>query len=113
MMIYNNIEDYSPEELFALEQAGEQLSICEQGEERTLEQTRILVAYKRLKQERNFRIVAEKAVRVPKEKKVKEIKIKKMNKKVFQDVLTKTILGVKLELEVIEQFEYSKQFYGM
>jgi len=114
--IHNNIDDYSPEELFALEQAGEQLCICVQGETRTLEETRIIVAYKRLKQERNFKIVAEKAPKVAREKKVKEPKekkIKKMSKKVFNDTLTKHILGIELEKDVLEQFEYSKQFYGM
>ena len=72
-----------------------------------------MVAYKRLKQERNFRIVAEKTVRIPKEKKVKEVKIKKMAKKIFNETLTKNILGIELEVEILEQFEYSKQFYGM
>lgn len=111
--IHDNLEDYTPEELFTLEQAGAQLCICEQGEQRTLEQTRIIVAYKRLKQERNFKIVAEKTAKIPKEKKVKEIKIKKMSKKVFNDTLTKHILGIELEPALLEQFEYSKQFYGM
>jgi hypothetical protein len=113
LQIYNNIDDYSPEELFALESAGEQLCVCGQGESRTLEETRIIVAYKRLKQERNFKIVAEKAVRIPKEKKVKEVKIKKLSKKAFNEALTKNILGVELEATLLEQFEYSKQFYGM
>jgi xanthine dehydrogenase iron-sulfur cluster and FAD-binding subunit A len=111
--IYNNIDDYSPEELFNLEQAGEQLLICEQGDIRTLEQTRIMVAYKRLKQERNFKIVAEKAVRIPKEKKVKEIRIKKMSKKAFNDMWIKTALGVELTADELVQFEYSKPFFGM
>lgn len=116
IQIYNNIDDYSPEELFTLEQAGEQLCICVQGEERTLEQTRIIVAYKRLKQGRNFKIVAEKATKVAREKKIKEPeekKIKKMKKKVFNDTLTKQILGIELEPALLEQFEYSKQYYGM
>jgi hypothetical protein len=111
--IHNNIDDYSAEELFALESAGEQLCICEQGDIRTLEETRIIVAYKRLRQERNFKIVAEKAVKVAREKKIKEVRIKKMSKKVFNDTLTKHILGIELEVDVLEQFEYSKQFYGM
>ncbi len=111
--IYNNIDDYSPEELFALEQAGEQLCICEQGEERTLEQTRIMVAYKRLKQERNFKIVAEKAAKVPKEKKVKEVRLKKLNKKDFMALLTRSVTGVELSEEELARLEYSKQFYGV
>ena len=113
LIIHNNIDDYSPEELFALETAGEQLCICVQGEVRTLEETRVIVAYKRLKQSRNFKIVAEKAARIPKEKKVKEVKIKKLSKKAFNDALTKNILGVELEPALLEQFEYSKPFYGM
>jgi hypothetical protein len=113
LVIYNNIDDYSPEELFALEAAGEQLCICEQGESRTLEETRIIVAFKRLKQERNFKIVAEKAAKVAREKKIKEVKIKKLSKKDWQDTLTKYILGIELEEELSIRFEYSKQFYGM
>ena len=108
--IYNNIDDYSPEELFALEQAGEQLCICEQGEERTLEQTRIMVAYKRLRQERNFRIVAEKVVKQPKEKMVK---LKKYNKKEFIAILTKSTMQIELTEEEQVRLEYSKSFYGI
>ena len=113
IVIHNNIDAYTPEQLFVLEQAGESLLIVEQGESRTLEETRIIVAYKRLKQSRNFKIVAEKAARIPKEKKVKEVKIKKLSKKAFNDALTKNILGVELEPTLLEQFEYSKPFYGM
>jgi len=112
IIIHNNIDSYTPEQLFILEQAGERLLIVEQGESRTLEETRVIVAYKRLKQERNFKVVAEKATKPKKEKVEKVAKIKKLNKKDFNAVLTKDILGMELEPALAEQFEYSKQFYG-
>jgi hypothetical protein len=112
LAIYNNKDDYQPHELFALQQAGEQLLICEQGEERTLEQTRIMVACKRLKQEGNFKIVAEKAARVPKEPKApKEKKLKKLSKKAFGELWIQFNMGIPLEDNQMELMEYNKQFH--
>ena len=84
--VHSNKEDYSPLEAIALEQAYKTLVAKSQGEEITLDETRIIVAYKRYQQEGNFKIVAEKTVRAKKEKVVKEPKEPKPKK---QKALTK------------------------
>lgn len=72
--IHNNKDEYTPVEALELEQAYHTLTAKAQGEEITLEETRIIVAYKRYVQDGNFKIVAEKVTktktpRVPKEPK--------------------------------------------
>lgn len=54
--IQNNIEDYSFEEKQQLEQAYTELEVKSQGGNLTLDETRIRVAYVRLKREENFKI---------------------------------------------------------
>lgn len=54
--IHNNIEDYSFEERQQLEQAYLELEVKSQGGLLTLDETRIRVAYVRLKREENFKI---------------------------------------------------------
>lgn len=85
IIIHENKEDYQPDEVAMLEQAYLSLTAKSQGEEISLEETRIIVAYKRYKQEGNFKIVAEKAKKAPKEpsaaKPAKEKKPKALTKK--------------------------------
>lgn len=99
----NNKADYSPEELMWLQQTGEQLSHCEQGEERTLEETRVLVAYKRLQQEDNFKVVAEKPPKT-----VRERKPKKLTKKAFLELEIKVFAQEELSKEESDDYEHSK-----
>lgn len=78
--IYNNKDEYTPVEAIELEQAYHTLTTKAQGEEISLEETRIIVAYKRYVQDGNFKIVAEKVTKakVPKApKEPKEVKPKK------------------------------------
>ena len=56
LIIYNNIEDYSFEEKRALEVAFNELEEKAQGGKLTLEETRVRVAWVRLKREENFKI---------------------------------------------------------
>jgi len=102
----NNKADYSPEELIWLIQAGEQLSHCEQGEERTLEETRVLVAYKRLQQEDNFKVVAEKPPKA-----VRERKPKKLTKKAFLELEIKVVAQEELSKEESDDYEHSKTWW--
>ena len=91
IIIHSNKEDYSPLEAIALEQAYKTLVAKSQGEEISLDETRIIVAYKRYQQEGNFKIVAEKTKRVAKEKVTKEPRVKKpkaLTKKETQLLLT-------------------------
>ena len=91
LVVHSNKEDYSPTEVIALEQAYKTLVAKSQGEEITLDETRIIVAYKRYQQEGNFKIVAEKTKRVAKEKIAKEPRVKKpkaLTKKETQLLLT-------------------------
>lgn len=71
--IHNNKEDYTPEEAHLLEEAYNAIASKQQGEMLTIDDTRIIVAFKRFKQEQNFKIVA---VKVKKEKVVKEKVVK-------------------------------------
>jgi hypothetical protein len=56
LVIRDNIDDYSHEERLAVEQAYNELEEKSQGGELTLEETRIRVAWVRLKREENFKI---------------------------------------------------------
>lgn len=78
--IYNTKAEYSAEEAQALEEAYNNLASKIQGQQLSIDDTRIIVAYKRYKQEQDFKIVATK---VKKEKVIKEkvIKPKKKTKK--------------------------------
>lgn len=102
----NNKADYSPEELMWLQQTGEQLAHCEQGESRTLEETRILVAYKRLQQEDNFKVVAEKPPKA-----VRERKPKKLTKKTFLELEIKVVAQEELSKEESDDYNHSIQFW--
>lgn len=102
----NNKADYPPEELIWLQQTGEQLSVCEQGESRTLEETRVLVAYKRLQQEDNFKVVAEKPLKA-----VRERKPKKLTKKMFLELELKAFAQLELTAEESADYEHSMQFW--
>lgn len=106
IVIRNNKADYTPEELIVLAQAGQQLAYCEQGEERTLEETRILVAYKRLQQEDNFKVVAEKPPKA-----VRERKPKKLTKKAFLELEIKVFAQEELSKEENDAYNHSVQFW--
>lgn len=106
IVIKNNKADYTPEELMLLQQAGEQLAYCEQGGERTLEETRVLVAYKRLQQEDNFKVVAEKPPKA-----VRERKPKRLTKKAFLELEIKVFAQLELTLEEKADYEHSIQFW--
>lgn len=82
VIIHNNKEDYTPEEAFLLEEAYNAIASKQQGEMLTIDDTRIIVAFKRYKQEQNFKIVA---VKVKKEKVIKEKVIKKTKKQLAQE----------------------------
>jgi hypothetical protein len=56
LVIRDNIDDYNREERLAVEQAYNELEEKSQGGELTLEETRIRVAWVRLKREENFKI---------------------------------------------------------
>jgi hypothetical protein len=104
--IFNNKADYSPEQLVTIQQLGTQLMVCEQGQVRDLEETRIMVAARRLQLEDNFRIVLEKA---PKE--VKERKAKKLIKKNFLLLASKLEDGVEISPDELADFKHSLQFW--
>jgi hypothetical protein len=106
MQIFNNRADYSPEQLVTIQQLCTQLMVCEQGQVRDLEETRIMVAARRLQLEDNFRIVLEKA---PKE--VKERKAKKLTKKNFLLLASKLEDGVEISPDELTDFKHSLQFW--
>lgn len=106
IVIHNNKSLYTPEQLMLLEQAGQQLSHCEQGESRTLEETRVLVAYKRLQQEDNFKVVAEKPPKA-----VRERKPKKLTKKAFLELEIKVVAQEELSKEESDDYNHSMQFW--
>lgn len=56
-------ETYSPEEQAAILERGAKLELCEQGEERSLEDTFCLVAYRRSLRSVNFKPTVEKIVK--------------------------------------------------
>jgi len=104
--IFNNKADYSPEQLVTVQQLGEQLLFCEQGQTRALEETRIMVAARRLKLEDNFKIVVDKAPKV-----VKERTAKKLTKKNFIALLTNLENGLTIGEEEMMDFKHSLQFW--
>jgi hypothetical protein len=119
IITHSSKEEYLPEEIIALEQAYKQLVTKSQGEEITLEETRIIVAYKRYQQEGNFKIVAEKAVkaaRVPKEPKVprvpKEKKAKALTKKDLQTLLIMRALISAGQTELANLPQDKQDFYN-
>ncbi len=107
IVIHNNRNEYTPEELFNLQQAGEKLLVCEQGKSRTLEETRIMVAFKRLKHEGNFKITVEKPPKA-----VKERKPKKLTKKNFLLLDAKILEGEALSVEEEVDYNHSLQFWS-
>jgi hypothetical protein len=117
--IHNNKEDYTPVEAIELEQAFHTLTAKAQGEEITLEETRIIVAWKRYVQDGNFKIVAEKVTkaktpRIPKEPKPpKEKKPKALTAKEKQLLLTMRDLidGGQITLESLP--EDRREFYEL
>lgn len=73
--VHNNIEEYTHEEKLALEQAFKDLEVKAQGGNLTLDETRIRVAYVRLKREENFKIAQSaktKGTRKPKEESLED-----------------------------------------
>lgn len=104
--IFNKKADYSPEQLVAVQQLGEQLLFCEQGQTRTLEETRIMVAARRLKLEDNFKIVVDKAPKA-----VKERTAKKLTKKNFIALLTNLENGLAIGEEEMMDFKHSLPFW--
>ena len=106
MEIFNNRADYPPEQLIALQQIGESLLICEQGQTRTLEETRIMVAARRIKLEENFKIVVDKAPKVTKERQAK-----KLTKKAFLLILVKLEDKLEVSEEEAMDFKHSAQFW--
>ena len=106
LIIRENKEDYSPEEAVLLCQAAEQLLNCEQGSERSLEETRTMVAYRRYKQEGNFKVVAPKPPKV-----VKERKPKKLTKTRFIELHNKVLECEELSTEDQADYVHSCQFW--
>jgi len=104
--IFNNKADYSPEQLVTVQQLGEQLLFCEQGQTRTLEETRIMVAARRLKLEDNFKIVVDKAPKA-----VKERTAKKLTKKNFLIILATLENNIEVGEEEMMDFKHSLQFW--
>ena len=64
--IHENIEDYTIEEKVALQEAYDSLEMTAQAGELTIDETRIRVAYIRLKREENFKISVIKEPKAPK-----------------------------------------------
>lgn len=98
LIIYNNIEDYSFEEKRALEVAFNELEEKAQGGKLTLEETRVRVAWVRLKREENFKI-SQPTIRA---KKVKEISLEDALAELSGEVVTpkqKRVAKVKVKKE--------------
>jgi hypothetical protein len=90
LVFHDNKEDYSPEELLALKQAYDALTVKCQGGELTLEETKIRIAFLRVQRENDFKIVVTK-VKVPKApKEPKQPKEKKTRTKVEREVSPKS-----------------------
>jgi hypothetical protein len=104
--IFNNKADYSPEQLVTVQQLGDQLLICEQGEQRTIEENRIMVAARRLKLEDNFKIVVDKPPKT-----VKERTAKKLTKKNFLIIAANLENEVPISEEDMMDFKHSLQFW--
>ena len=104
--IFNKKSDYSPEQLVTVQQLGEQLLVCEQGQQRTLEEVRIMVAARRLKLEDNFKIVVDKPPKA-----VKERTAKKLTKKNFLLIMNKIEDGVEITDDEKMDYEHSKQYW--
>jgi thiol:disulfide interchange protein len=90
--IHNNKDEYTPVEALELEQAYHTLSAKAQGEEISLEETRIIVAYKRYQQDGNFKIVAEKVTKAKTPKAPKEPKEAKPKKQKALTAKEKSLL---------------------
>ena len=98
IVIHNNIEDYSFEEKRAVEVAFNELEEKAQGGELTLEETRVRVAWVRLKREENFKI-SQPTIRA---KKVKEISLEDALAELSGEVVTpkqKRVAKVKVKKE--------------
>ena len=90
--IHNNKDEYTPVEALELEQAYHTLSAKAQGEEISLEETRIIVAWKRYVQDGNFKIVAEKVTKAKTPKAPKEPKEAKPKKQKALTAKEKSLL---------------------
>ena len=90
IVIHENKDQYSISEALDLEQAYKTLYAKAQGEEITLDETRVIVAYKRYQQEGNFKIVAEKKSKPPKIPKEPKEKVPKVPRVKKPKALTKT-----------------------
>jgi len=112
--IRNNKEDYSEDELLAIEQAYQELYAKAQGEELTLAETRIIVAYKRIQQEANFKIVAAKIIKPKREKKPKKLLVreKKRLEIILEELSTGTLDEATLEevdADIYKRYLYYKE----
>jgi hypothetical protein len=104
--IFNNKADYSPEQLVTVQQLGDQLLICEQGEQRTIEENRVMVAARRLRLEDNFKIVVDKPPKA-----VKERTAKKLTKKNFLIIAANLENEIPVSEEDMMDFKHSLQFW--
>jgi hypothetical protein len=117
IVTHSNKEDYLLEEVLALEKAYHSLVAKSQGEEISLDETRVIVAYKRYQQERNFKIVAEKAAKkvrepkAPKEPRVKKPKALSQKDKNILLTMRDLLEGGQLTLEGLS--EEKRNFYEM
>lgn len=117
--IHNSKDEYTPVEALELEQAYHTLTAKAQGEEITLEETRIIVAYKRYVQDGNFKIVAEKVTKAktpkapkePKEAKPKKQKALTAKEKQLLLTMRDLIEGGQIALESLP--EDRREFYEL
>lgn len=119
MNIYDTKAEYSPEELMQLHSMAEQLKVKAVGEMLSIQETRIMVASRRVLQEDNFKIVVTKAkkepkVKIPKEPKAPSARSRKKKEPIddsvqkLADIVFKIHKGVILTNEEQEFFDTQK-----
>jgi hypothetical protein len=89
--IHSNIEDYTLNERLELEDAYNKLEVKSQGGKLTIDETRIRVAYVRLRRESDFKIsqASVKKVKEPKQPKAPGEKVTRTRKPKVQDNIAK------------------------